>query len=121
VAPRARDSVGEAIRRFLQALRAGLHASPAQEGVFEDALLRLRDATESLRRGADHAQHDLARALRGGAFDDAAFEDASRRIDDELRHLRAEVRAALIDVHEVLDDRQRAALADLLEARGAAF
>jgi hypothetical protein len=120
-APRARDSVRDAIRRFVGALRMSLRATPAQETVFEGALLRLRDATEDLRRGMDEAQRDLAHALRGDAFDDRAFDAASRRMDEVLENLRAHVRAALIDVHEVLDDRQRAALADLLEAKGSGF
>jgi uncharacterized membrane protein len=60
---------------------------------------------------------DLAAAVRGPVLDDAALGAVLGRVDAAL----GEVRAATIDglrgVHGVLDDRQRAHLADLLERR----
>jgi hypothetical protein len=64
------------------------------------------------------ARADLAAAVRGPVLDDAALGAVLGRIDAAFGEVRSAALDALRGVHEVLDDRQRADVADLLEHRG---
>ena len=70
--------------------------------------------------GAPDGQRGLA-ALDNEPFDvvlldDVALENATARIDDAGPKVRAAVRTAVAKIHEVLDDRQRKMLADMIDS-----
>jgi uncharacterized membrane protein len=67
--------------------------------------------------GLYDARGDLASALRGPVLDDAALDAMLGRVDAATGEARAAVLDALRGVHEVLDDRQRGQVADLLDHR----
>ena len=54
------------------------------------------------------------RSIRGEAFDAAALEEAFARAEARLATVRETLRGQAARVHEALDPRQRAELADLL-------
>jgi hypothetical protein len=103
-----------AVERFLASVRHGLGASATQEKAFAAAVARLRDVTADFRARVNEARDEAARAVRGDAFDDLAFEDASHSLDAAVQAMRAAFRDALVRVHDVLDSRQRAILADVI-------
>lgn len=104
-------------RWLLHAALSRLDATPAQERVVIGELDRLQDRVRSARDGLHDARNDLAAAVRGSSLDDAALGAVLGRVDDAT----AEVRAAAIDairgIHAVLDEKQRAELADMIEQR----
>ena len=58
---------------------------------------------------------DLAAAVRGPVLDDAALGAVLGRLDGATGEARAATLEALRNIHAVLDDKQRANLADLLD------
>jgi hypothetical protein len=113
-ASRGHGGLDEAMNRFVGALRERLRATPAQERTFDDAVAELRRASDDVRARVEKARDDIARAVRSKTFDDAAFDDAARRIADAMDAIRSAAKRALVDVHDRLDERQRATLADLI-------
>jgi hypothetical protein len=113
----ATDRMEDALERFLASLRNGLRATPAQEKALAGAIARLGEATAGSRERMNQARDSVARAVRAGAFDELAFEDASHDLDEAVRAMRGAIHEALIDVHDVLDEKQRAMLASLIESR----
>ena len=67
------------------------------------------------RRGMYDVRGDLGAALRGPVLDDAALGAVLGRVDATTAELRAATVEALRGIHGVLDERQRADLADLLD------
>ena len=63
---------------------------------------------------AERMRSDVARSIRGETFDAAALEEAFARAEARLATLRETLRGQAARVHEALDPRQRAELADLL-------
>ncbi len=112
-----RGRVDEAIDQFVRSLRNRLRATPPQQRAFEAAVARLRDATQRFQAGMNEARDDLARAMRADTFDELAFEAASLRLDEIIERMRAVVRETLVNVHDVLDARQRTILGNLMESR----
>ncbi len=102
----------------MHAALARLDATPAQERAIVAEIDRLVDRVHTAKSGLKDARGDLAAAVRGAALDDAALGGALGRADTAT----AEVRRAAIDalraIHAVLDDKQRAQLADLLDRGG---
>jgi uncharacterized membrane protein len=102
-------------RVALRALFERLDTTPGQEKVIAQAL---EDLWEKKRVIADEfvqTRKDVARAMRGGAFDEAALQEAFGRQDELLVQLRATAQVAFKTVHDALDERQRGIAADLLE------
>jgi hypothetical protein len=91
-----------------------LETSPGQETVIGEAAEAMRAAFEGWRGDLDRTRSDVARSLRGEAFDGSALEEAFARADGRLQTLRDVLRAQAARVHEALDSRQRSELADLL-------
>jgi len=75
----------------------------------------LRDTLHGWRDDAERMRSDVARSLRGEAFDAAALEEAFARADARLGTVREALRGQAARVHEALDPRQRAELADLID------
>jgi uncharacterized membrane protein len=80
------------------------------------ALDELKEAAGALRGTGRDVRADVARAIRGSLLDDVALENATARIDDAGVKLRAAVRTAVAKMHEVLDDRQRKMVADMVDS-----
>jgi hypothetical protein len=111
---RGRESLDEAVGRFVRALRDRLRATPAQEKAFDAAVTKLRGAIDEVQTRMKEARDDIARSVRNESFDDAAFDDATRRIGDAMHAIRGAARSALVDLHDQLDERQRETLVDLI-------
>ena len=102
-------------RRMLRWVYERLGTSPAQETVLADAAEAVAGAFGSLRSEWEQSRGDLARALRAEPFDIEALRSAFGRHDERIKLLREVLVTQGTRVHEVLDSRQRAELADFLE------
>lgn len=105
---------------FLRALFGQLRTSPGQERVIGEAVEELLAGLREARRKLGGLR-DVASALRAESFDEGAAARAGIDAEEAFKAAREAVLAALRKIHEVLDPRQRAVLADLLEARGRGF
>jgi uncharacterized membrane protein len=103
---------------MLHAAFARLDASPAQERAIVGELDRLEDRLHAAKHGLADARGDLAAALRGPALDDAALGAVLGRVDGATGEARAAMLEAVRNIHALLDDKQRATLAELLEGGG---
>ena len=102
-------------RRMLRWVYEELGTSPAQETVIADAADAVADSFDGLRGEWEQSRGDLGRALRAEPFDVEALRAAFGRHDERIKVLREVLVTQGTRVHEVLDRRQRAALADFLE------
>jgi len=102
-------------RRMLRFVYERLGTSPAQETVLADAVEAVAGSFEGLRGEWQQSRGDLARALRAEPFDVELLRGAFGRHDERIKVLREVLVTQGARVHEVLDGRQRAALADFLE------
>jgi hypothetical protein len=64
------------------------------------------------------ARGDAARAMRGEQWDENALGEAIARIDGSVEATRKALVDAMAKTHEVLDEKQRGVLADLIENGG---
>jgi uncharacterized membrane protein len=98
-----------------------IDASPAQERAIIAELEKLEDRLWGARRNLKDSREDLAAAIRGTVLDDAALGAVMGRVDAAT----GEARSAIIDtvraVHGLLDDGQRALVADLLVRQAGPF
>jgi hypothetical protein len=103
---------------MMNAALARIDATPAQERFIVNEVDRLRERVHAAQANLGDARGDLAAAMRGTQLDDAALGAVLGRVDA----VTGEVRAAMIDslrsIHNVLDDKQRAQVADMLDSRG---
>jgi hypothetical protein len=91
-----------------------IDTSPGQEKVIAEAADALRSTMHGWHDDAERMRSDVARSIRGETFDSAALEEAFARAEARLGTLRETLRGQAARVHEALDPRQRAELADLL-------
>ena len=105
---------------WLRHVFARLDTTPGQEREIRSAIEDLREQARDARAGAKDAREDLANAVRGDSFDDAAFGKAESRADATIAQMKGAFAAALQRIHAVLDPHQRERLADLL-AKGPGF
>ena len=105
-------------RWMLHAALSRIDATPAQERAIVGEIDRLRERVSGVRDGLRDANLDLAAAVRGPLLDDAALGAVLGRVDGATSEARAAALDALRNVHAVLDDKQRAELADMIERRG---
>ena len=103
---------------MLHALFMRIDASPAQERAIIAEVDRLQERVHGAKSGLHEARGDLSAALRGPVLDDAALGAVLGRVDTAAGEARSAVLDALRGVHGVLDDRQRAQVADLLDRNG---
>jgi hypothetical protein len=92
-----------------------LDATPAQEKVIAAAFHELRDQAVKSRDELGKTRADVGKVMRGPNFDEVLFGELFARHDTALESMRKAAMGALGKVHEVLDERQRARLADLIE------
>ena len=105
-------------RWMVRALLSRLDATPAQERAIVGELDRLRDRVRGAKAQLVDTRGDLAAAVRGPALDDAALGAVLGRVDAATGEARGAVIEALRNVHALLDDQQRAQLADILDRGG---
>ena len=101
---------------FLRAAFERLDTSPGQEKAIRAALEELRVVARSVRADVASTRADIARAMRGDLLDEDALVDVSTRVTAAGEAMRAAAVGALVKVHAALDERQREALADLIES-----
>lgn len=103
-------------RSVVDSILGRLEATPVQEKAILSALDELKKSAGDLRGMGREVRADVARAIRGSLLDDVALESATARIDDAGVKMRAAVRIAVARIHNVLDDRQRKMLADMIDS-----
>ncbi len=91
-----------------------IDASPAQERAIIAEVDKLQERVHAAKRGLKDSRGDLAAALRNEVLDDAALGAVLGRVDGTTAEVRAAVLDALRAIHALLDDGQRAQLADML-------
>lgn len=103
---------------MLHAALARIDATPAQERAIVHEVDKLRDRVRAAKGSMHDARGDLSAALRGPVLDDAALGAVLGRTDAATTEVRAAFVDALRAIHGVLDERQRAQVADLVDSRG---
>ena len=91
-----------------------IDTSPGQEKVIAEAADALRATMRGWHDDTERMRSDVARSIRGETFDAAALEEAFARAEARMTGVRETLRGQAARVHEALDPRQRAELADLL-------
>ncbi len=109
-----RDHYGWRRRGLFMALRH-IDASPAQERAIIAEIDKLREKAWQARRTVKDSRGDLSAAIRNPVLDDAALGEVLGRVDGATAELRSAILEALRNIHALLDDRQRAQVADILE------
>ena len=104
-------------RMMLHSLFNRIDASPAQERAIIAEVDRLQERMRDARSGLRDTRGDLAAAVRSPVLDESALSAVLGRVDAATGDARAAILDALRGVHEVLDDRQRGQVADLLDHR----
>jgi hypothetical protein len=100
---------------FLRGLFERLDTTPGQEKVIAAAVEELREVMRKHRGEIGKTRGDIARAMRGAAFDEAMLGELFARHDAAIEAMRKAVVGALARIHDALDEQQRARLADFLE------
>ena len=103
---------------MLHAALERIDASPAQERFIIGELDKLEDRVHAAKANLRDVRGDLGAAVRGPGHDDAALGAVMGKVDSATTEARAAGIDALRAIHGVLDEKQRAMLADLLD-RGA--
>ncbi len=105
-------------RWMLHAALARIDATPAQERFIVAELEKLGDRVHGAKANLHQARGDLGAAIRSPVLDDAALGAVLGRVDGTTGEVRAAAIDALRNIHGVLDEKQRAHLADLLDQGG---
>ena len=103
-------------RAFQRWLFERLDTTPGQERVIRAAVDDLIDQAHAARREVDASRKDVARAMRGDAFDAEAMGEAFAKHDSAMDGLRKAAVESLARTHEALDEGQRQRLAELIES-----
>jgi Spy/CpxP family protein refolding chaperone len=102
-------------RWMLRGLFRRLNTGPGQEKVVLGEIETLRDTARGLRQELKATRADIAAIVREPVFDRAKVDALFRKQDELIGSLRTAIAGSVERVHEALDDRQKADLADLLE------
>ncbi|HWO20113.1 MAG TPA: hypothetical protein VNO30_15105 [Kofleriaceae bacterium] len=105
-------------RWMLRAIFSRIDATPAQERAIVAEIDRLRERVRGVKSNLKDVRGDLAAAIRGATLDDAALGGALGRADGAHAEVRSAALDALRAIHGVLDEKQRAQVADLLDRGG---
>ena len=104
-------------RRMLRWVFRRLDTTPAQETVIRDEVRTVMEHAHAAKRSMRAGRSDIAQAIRAADLDSAAAEAVWSRGDAAWADLRTTLSTSLAKIHAVLDDKQRAMIADLLERR----
>jgi Spy/CpxP family protein refolding chaperone len=110
-----REGPGFGPRFFLRPIFERLDTSPGQEKVIVDAVDELLATVSDVRREAEALRAEVARAVRQPAIDEAAWAAARSRVGVAAQTVESSMAATLHKIHEVLDDKQRARFAELIQ------
>ena len=99
-----------------RAIAERLEATPAQEKVIRDATDEFRETVAKLKGEGKKTRADVASAFRKSHFDEVLFGELFARHDTALTELRKAFVGMGAHIHDALDDKQRARLAELIEA-----
>ena len=105
-------------RMAIRALFQRLDTTPGQEKVIAQAFDEMREAGQKARQELRASRADVAKSMRGESFDAVMMGDLFGRHDRVLEELRKAAVGSFSKVHDVLDERQRGVLADLIERGG---
>jgi len=105
-------------RAMLRWVFERLDTTHGQEKVIIEAVEELREPFKKARSQAGSTFDDFAQAMRGEGFDHGRVAGTWVSQDKALEELRVALTAAMARVHEVLDEKQRKILGDLIERRG---
>lgn len=105
-------------RWMLNAALARIDATPAQERVIVGELDRMQERIHAAKGNLKDSRGDLAAAIRNPQLDDAALGAVLGRVDAVTAEVRTAAIEALRGIHAVLDDKQRAQVADLVDRNG---
>jgi Spy/CpxP family protein refolding chaperone len=101
---------------MLRGLFRRLDTTPGQEKVIVQAFEELREAARQQRGELRSSRADVAKAMREPSFDAVLFGEMFGRHDAALEAMRKAAIGALAKVHDVLDEKQRARLAEMIES-----
>ena len=105
----------------LYAALSRLDATPGQEKAILAAVDEFRETARKGRAVVDGTREAAARAVRGPTFDESGLRGAFLGQDQALAEIREAVIEAGRKIHDVLDERQRKTLAELIEAGPSSF
>lgn len=105
-------------RWFLRSLFQRLETTPGQEKAIIAAIDELRENRRVIGEELQQTRGDVARVVAGGLVDDNSLEDTFARQDRLLAQLRVSFVEAMKKITEVLDERQRKQIADMLQGGG---
>lgn len=94
-----------------------LDTTPGQEKAIRTAYLTFSEDVRGAREELTKSRQELAQAIRGDVLDETAVAALFSLHDELLGRLRRSALEGMRAVHEVLDERQRRRLAELLETR----
>ncbi len=92
-----------------------LRTTPEQERAIADAIDEAREQRSSFKKEARASRKDVARSVRGEQVEETVLGEVFSRHDTVIEGARKAFVHALVKIHAVLDEKQRATLADLLE------
>ncbi len=101
---------------FLRAILERLEVRPEQEKVIHEAMDELRETARKHRDEIKKSRADIAKAMRSSSFDEVLLGELFSRHDTAIEALRKAFVGAMARVHDTLDERQRAQVADLIES-----
>jgi Spy/CpxP family protein refolding chaperone len=101
---------------FMRGMFRRLDTTPGQEKVIVQAIDEMRAAAREARGEARTSRTDVAKALRSESFDAVLFGEMFARHDTTLEGVRKAAVGAFAKIHDALDEKQRARLAEMLES-----
>jgi hypothetical protein len=104
-----------------RAIADRLEATPAQEKVIRDAAEEFHESVSKLKGEGKQTRADVAAAFRKSHFDEVFFGELFARHDTALTDLRKAFVGLGARIHDALDDKQRARLAEMIESGPSAF
>jgi hypothetical protein len=102
-------------RMALYSLFERLDATPGQEKVIASTLDELREKMKKIRETWSEQRHQAASVLRSDVVTPEQAEGVFAPFSSHFDELRAAAAESMRKIHEALDERQRAVLADLVE------
>ena len=94
-----------------------LDASPAQERALRDLIHSAQDQLRELHRDAQGLRQELGDVLRAATLDDSRMAAAEAKVGGKVRDAADILRKTVVQMHEILDTRQREQLADWITSR----
>lgn len=89
-----------------------LDASPAQERALRDLIHSAQDQLRELHRDARGLRQELGDVLRAATLDDSRLAEAEAKVGSKVRDAGDIFRRTVVQMHEILDARQREQFAD---------